>query len=462
MLARLGHVFVCLAVTAGALFALSSVALADDPQPSGGGVSDAQSAPDEAAAQAIAASFGHPVAVDSETNETAEVVAEPDGSFRLTSSPLPVRVQKADGSWQAVNLDLQAGELGLAPAATAVPVEFSAGGAAPLARVRAASGDWLTQTWSAGTLPAPQVSGASAVYADVLPGVDLRVTATPVGMSDVLIIRDAAAAANPALASVRFGIDDGSMSSTVSADGSLVTKAADGTTQLVSDAPTWWDSSSAGASAAGPGGNGVPEPVAHSESASDITIDASVAASPGVTYPVYVDPPTAFTGDRVSYTFVDSAFKTTSYWNGSGASDAYAHVGYIDSSHSDDGRAHLTRSFWSLNTSWLANRYIQHADFDATEVYSSSCTANSVELWTAGAATSSTTWNTQPGFADNIITTSMAHGYNSACPAAAVGWDVTTAVQRAADAAADTINLALKVPTSEEGDWTSWKKFRND
>ncbi|HEX2903362.1 MAG TPA: hypothetical protein VHO01_07875 [Jatrophihabitans sp.] len=424
---------------------------------------DAQSAPDETAAMQIAQLYGHDVSVSAETDVASMVVAHPDGSLSLSASPVPVRAQGPDGSWAPLNLSLQPDGSQLTPQTAAVPVKFSAGGgAAPLAQIQAASGDWLSESWTGGALPTPTVSGSSATYSEVMPGVDLVVTATAVGMSEVLVVKSAAAASDPGLAAVSFGIDDGPMNSKVNADGSLTT-ASDGKTQLVSVSPTWWDSSSAGASAAGPGGMDLPTPIAHSDTTTSITVNAaSVLSTPGVVYPVYVDPPAAFEGDKINYTFTDSTYPTTSYWNGSGASDAYAHVGYIDVAHSTDPNAHLTRSYWTLNTAALNGKYIHAAKFSASEVYSSSCTPTDVELWTTSAISSSTTAANPPTLSDKIATTAMAHGWNSSCPAASVGWDVTAAVQRAADAQYGAISLGLKASTAGESDWQSWKKFQND
>lgn len=58
-------------------------------------------------------------------------------------------------------------------------------------------------TWP-GTLPAPTLSGNTATYA-VRTGVDLKVTVTPEGVSQQVVIKDRAAAADPALAKRTFG-----------------------------------------------------------------------------------------------------------------------------------------------------------------------------------------------------------------------------------------------------------------
>jgi len=343
----------------------------------------------------------------------------------------------------------------------AVPVQLSDGGTSTLAQIQAPSGQWLTVTWQAGQLPTPTVTGAVATYADVFPGVDLSVTVTPSGLSEVLIVKSAQAASDPGLGSVDFGIDDGNLTTTEASGGTAVAAAADGSPQLTSSAPTWWDSSSPGSGPAGPGGDGVPRPLDHTISDSQITVDAGQAArAPGATYPVYIDPPVDTS--KVSYTYVDSAYPTTSYWNGSGAPDSYAHVGYINAANSDDGQNHVTRSFWSMNTSAVVGKHIDDAQFNTYEVYSSSCTARTVELWTAGAATASTTWNSQPGLSALSDSANVAYGYNASCPSHAVGFDALAAVQRAADAGDGAINFALRATASQESDWLSWKKFASN
>ena len=240
-------------------------------------VADARSAADESVAFQIAQAYGHPVTIDSATTETELVQAQPDHSKVLTENTEPVRVRR-NGTWIPTDPSLQPVSGSLQPAAAAVPVRFSAGGTGPLARVRAPAGQWLSESWPAGALAAPSVRGSTATYPGVFPGVDLVLTATAEGMAEVLVIADADAAANPALAAVTFGIDGGGLTTVRQAGGSAVARAGTDPDGLTAAAATWWDSSSPGASAQGPGGLGVPRPVTETVSDSQVRIDAPVAA----------------------------------------------------------------------------------------------------------------------------------------------------------------------------------------
>src|SRR5580765_4084212 len=124
--------------------------------------------------------------------QTTKYSANPDGTVTLEESSDPVRTEVGD-QWTSIDTDLAVGTDGLlAPSAAAVPVEFSDGGSTTIARVQSDSGKWLSQTWPYGALPAPTVDGSTATYGEVLPGVDLRVAAANTGMTEVLIVKDAA------------------------------------------------------------------------------------------------------------------------------------------------------------------------------------------------------------------------------------------------------------------------------
>jgi hypothetical protein len=169
----------------------------------------------EASASARARRSGQPVTVGALTTPTELVTAQPHGGFRLTESLLPTRVRQSR-AWVPVSTDLQRN--GGVLSARAVPgdqVRVSAGGAGPLAVVSA--GRSAIALWWPGQLPAPVVSGSSATYRAVLPGVNLVLTATAAaagGFSAVLVIRNRAAAADSALRSLalRVSADHGTLS----------------------------------------------------------------------------------------------------------------------------------------------------------------------------------------------------------------------------------------------------------
>jgi len=146
-----------------------------------------------AAAMARARATGHPVVVAPDTTATSVTVAEPDGTFQNTVSALPVRVRR-DGTWVPASARLVRGRGVLAPVAAAEPVTLSAGGGGPVAVLRGLDGQNLA-LWFPGRLPVPVISGASATYRSVRPGVDLRVTvATTGGITQTLVVHTAAAA----------------------------------------------------------------------------------------------------------------------------------------------------------------------------------------------------------------------------------------------------------------------------
>lgn len=130
-------------------------------------------------ALADAQQSGKQVELSSQHSERTTVLANPDGfTFTLQESSVPVRVSKPGGGWRAPDATLEKRTDGsIGPKAAAPHIAFSGGGESePLARI-AHGGDAVELTWL-DSLPAPTLDGASATYADVLPDVDLKVTAT--------------------------------------------------------------------------------------------------------------------------------------------------------------------------------------------------------------------------------------------------------------------------------------------
>lgn len=417
-------------------------------------IADADVAPDKATAAAVAREYDHPVTDQSSLTETTTVEVLPDGTEELTISTEPVRVRQ-DESWVDVSTELAETPSGmLAPTASPVPVEFSPGGTGPLARVQTTTGAWMTIASPLGELPDAVVDDSSVTYPDVLPDVDLRLTATISGMSEVLVIKTPEAADDPRLDEVRFSIT-GAKVADGKADESATATAPDGST-LVSPSPMWWDSADGG-DADGPGGAGIAEPVEADNAAAAITVDASAPAdADDVIYPAYVDPD--FTGGMQYWTLVDSAYPNASYWLGANrGADNQAHVGNISAFYSPDGRAHTDRTFWRLNTSGLQGKHVLSAHFDTQEIYSSACTSNVYNLWLTGIIDPSTTWNRQPAFLAPVSRTTLGPQRSNCAQQYGVGLDAMAAAEWAAANNAPDVTLGMSA--DNEGDWTSWRLF---
>jgi hypothetical protein len=417
---------------------------------------DATSAATTVDATAIAARFGHPVVVDADTSPTTQVVALPNGDMQLTSNTVPVRVKTSAG-WVPTDSTLKVAPDGLLePTATNTPIEISSGGSGILAKVQTSTGKWLSESSPFGVLPRPTVDGATATYAGVLPGVDLVLTATAVGMSEVLVVKNAAAAANPALKSVNFTLSGGGLKA--EAGGRSVASAADGST-ITSDAPTWWDSSN-GSTAGGPVGDSMPEPVTQTDSGSAVQLAVGSAASTsGITYPAYIDPD--WTGVLQDYWYVDQAYPNQSYLNGNEASGE-ERVGYVSAAYSSDSRNHLARAFWQMDLSGVDGADIIDAHLDTTENWAFNCTASPVEVYAIPASQDvpvGGTWNTTGATWGTLQDTQTvaARAGDASCPTAAVGFEVKSGVQSAANAGATSMQFGMRA--ASESTNAGWKEF---
>ena len=303
--------------------------------------SSAMTAEDMAVKQARAT--GKAQVVGALTTETTLETAEPDGVLSAQENVLPVRVKHGAG-WVAVSTRLVPGTGGRLRSA-AVPgdaVSFSNGGTSPMAEI-AASGTSLSLWWP-GRLPKPAVSGASAVYRNVLPGVNLVMTATSVqagGFSEVLVVGSRTAARDPGLARLSLRVTtSGTAALRTMAGSGLTAEMTKGRGSYLAAAPQMWDSSSvlpgaatravgtagrlaraagatlapAGAgpvsSVAAPAGGallaGVRADVSGNGSVLSLTPDGRMLASPSTRFPVYIDPSfsvhTGITEDAGSFT----------------------------------------------------------------------------------------------------------------------------------------------------------------
>jgi hypothetical protein len=238
-------------------------------------------------------------------------------------------------SWVKTSATLVPGAGGSwSPAAAEAGLRLSGGGAGPLAAV--SDGRYrMSVSWPAG-LPAPDVSGATATYANVFPGVDLAVTAMVTGgFSETLIIENAAAARDPGLANLRLVLALSSgLSERVQKSGTLLVQNQAGTTVFSAAAPVAWDSSvarggprSGATSAASPASSSTrtmgPSPGAHLAAVAAryaagtirIAMPAGLLAAPSTRYPVDIDPSFNVSLALQAYGEIQNGYPTSNEYN---------------------------------------------------------------------------------------------------------------------------------------------------
>jgi len=404
----------------GSITSLSAGAVADgeDAAATSASVADVTAADDASTAEQVAETYDHDVVVSSSLTPTVSVVAKSDGTLERTEDTVPVRTEQ-NGTWVPVDTSLEADGSWLTPSATDTHVRFSRGGSDTLAQVQTDSGAWVSESWpDGGALPVPEVDGSTALYADVVPNVDMQLTATPSGMSEVLVVKTAEAAASPELRQVELQLHGAKVTATQT--GSTATTA-DGSS-LSAASPTWWDSSHGGDSD-GPGGDGSPRPVTHTTTSDGVALDVAAITTQASTYPLYVDPDWS-AGDS-AFWFDDAAYPGQSYLNGQ-YSAGYQSVGYAQ----QDGSTYVSRAFWQFSTAGLAGKHIVDAHFNAVATYS--CGNATVQAWRYGVVGAGQNWNwdqaNQGQWRDHISDASIPAVSGCAMAGKAVGWDVARAV----------------------------------
>lgn len=201
---------------------------------------------------AKARSTGKPVPVETLTNELSRTVANPNGTLSTTDNAQAVRTKRS-GTWTDIDPTLRANADGtLSPAVATTGLMFSGGGAGPMATVTTGDGKSL-EVNAPFPLPKPSVAGANATYADVLPGVDLQLTALPQGgWRDVIVVRTKEAAESAALKSLTFPVSSQGLSVMADQSGAISVVDDKGTTRFRASAPLQWDSSKPATAAANP------------------------------------------------------------------------------------------------------------------------------------------------------------------------------------------------------------------
>ncbi len=433
---------------------------------------------DRAAAIEMAARCGQRVEVLSARTETVQVFANPDGTGLVEQYAQPQRVRTADGNWTAPDPTLVANPDGtFSPRAGALALTVSGGGTGPLVRAGRGS-DEVSLSWPGGRLPKPVVAGAQATYPEVYPGVDLVVTAAKTGFSEVLVVKDRAAAANPALREVAFGTALRGLTWRDDAD-NLVAVDSQGSPAFGASAPKMWDSTSGDVSAArgtepdrGPSGrshSSVAGPSARARVAGMpvdldggavvVSPDRALLNDPSTVYPVYIDPTIAYS----SWTMINKNYPSQSYWSydkedcpGNYTGEC-AKVGYSDW---DPSNPVTYRSMWQFSTSGFRGKQVLGAQFTLDLLYSWECSKSTTELEHINTTlSSSTTWNNT---SDNWPGTNAATVSNESCDGSRVPTEfaITSLISGIAGGSTTYVTLGLKA--ASESSHSGWKKYDAD
>ncbi|WP_104480051.1 hypothetical protein V5P93_004699 [Actinokineospora auranticolor] len=407
--------------------------------------------------------------VPDRTNETSQVFVEPDGSYRLHKTALPTRVRKGN-TWRDIDTTLAVRPDGMvAPAASTADVAFSGGGDGPA--ITFTDGDkQLALHWK-GTLPKPALDGARATYRDVLPGVDLRLTAESTNFSQVLVVHSAEAAKQPGLAELRFTAVGSGVTVRSTDDGAFTAVGADGATVFQGSTPVMWDSTTdqqAGPAriADGFGAGRVAKVRARTEPAAAkravpgkstldmvITPDQQALTGPEVRYPVYIDP--IYSKSKANF-----AGFTSNGWYYFDV-NMLAQVGYCNWG-AECGAVFVARSFFRFTTPELQARngrqaVLHKSFFYAWQAHGTSCTDEQVALYHTGEYSGATRW---PGPSGYQVSTAVSHAGDQCGGTASVAFNANAAVQTTINTNASTMVLALMSPN--EGNKYQWKKFINN
>jgi hypothetical protein len=373
------------------------------------------------------------------------------GTYLSTIYSKPRNFQAADGTWQPIDLTMQSTAAGFRPTANdLLPVLALTGHASQLVDV-SLGGAQRIRFGLAGALPVPGVaSGSSVRYPGILPGVDARFDLRSGGVKETLVLHSA-----DGPTTFDFPLNLTGLSAQSVADGSINLLGNDGTRVASIPAGAMTDSLVNPASGDPAESDGVAYqllPGSGGGTVLHVTLDSAWLHDPARVFPVQVDPSIY----NVAYSdSADDAYVQST--GGYSDTDTLLKSGTFDGS--DKSRSFM--HFQGVNT--FDGRDINSATLNVWENWSYSCTTRGVRVYPISASWVGTTPMSWPGVGVRAYSSTyvpeavVAHGHDSGCPAANVGFNVTTTVSNWASNAWPNYGLAL-ISTSET-DAYGWKKW---
>ncbi|MFF9854241.1 LamG-like jellyroll fold domain-containing protein [Streptomyces litmocidini] len=462
-----------------------------------------------------AAAAGARVEVVGERTERETVFANPDGAtFTLEKSIAPVRVDTGSG-WAKPDATLVRREDGsIGPKAAVVDLSFSGGGAGAGLVTIGQDGQSVSMGWP-GQLPEPRLDGERAVYENVLPDVNLILTATVEGFRQVLEVETPEAAALPELKSIEYGLKADGLRLREGSVGSV--EALDGNGQVVFRSPTarMWNSAgddnvgtpASGVSAQSAGfraisaastsaADAVTEPVAPPQEGDPLAgpgagdeaalmgvdlAQGSLTVTPDVDlvartqaedFPLYIDPSVEL--NEAERTVLSSDGDVFYNFSGgdNGMSVGKCGTAVVNGVSYYCGSGYVNRMYFEFVPTQLAGKHVLDATFAVTETWSFSCDPRWVDLKRTNPISTSSRWP-GPTVLDHMGDRYVSAGRGTLCspsqPRAAIEFNdnpaeadenLTSTVRAFADGKMSV--LTLRLSAQSETDTISWKRFDDD
>lgn len=384
---------------------------------------------DESVALLLAQACGTQVEVTSLREFDVRVLAQPAGTLLAEQYGQPQWALDDAGEWVAADPSFEvSGDGSISTVAAVSRVEVSPGGGGPLLTATDPDGGQVSLTWP-DPLPAPVIDGATVTYPEVLDGVDLQVAAGVDGFSYVLVVKSAAAAASPELASVTVGIDAaGGLEVVQEATGEVQARDAAGEVVFSAPAAYMWDSSipveppgvfaeeeGSGDASDVPPGEFTQMPLELAGGVLTVQPDQELLTDPATEFPVLIDPP--FSGRRMHWAAVHQqqagrGWTDNSRWPRVGAGGRpEMRVGNLQwwPGHPCGDGCGLWRSAIRFNIGGLSGKQIVSASVKATQTHTSGCGSYGLQLWYVTAFKSGTSWNgLSNNWADHLQTQTLA------------------------------------------------------
>ncbi|WP_156926036.1 LamG domain-containing protein [Glycomyces arizonensis] len=425
----------------------------------------------DAAAEAEAT--GDNVEIESLGSADSEVYAAPDGTFIEEIAMEPFQAQLADGTWTAIDNTLIASGHGtFVPATSDTGLELSGGGDTVIASITDVHGRSMAYTWHE-ALPTPTVEGDTATYAEIIPGVDLKVRATNDGFAKVFEIKTPEAAASAEVATLELGIELDGFSAAIGETGALEILDYAGNTIYTGPTPTMWDAT---APSEGVGDDASEDwspstfarmaevATAYADDTLTLTPDQALLTDPEAVFPIRIDPRWVDV-DRSHWALASSwsSYRDHNYYDGGSfekSSSGTARLGRAWDDYVGD-MEQTWRLAFEFPTSKFRGRQILDANLNMQMTYSWARSCDGVTpsygIYELETNLKRWTWNNNGDWGTKLATRD--EGVTSGCGAPRdIHTDVTDYVADVAGTGDRVIQFGLKV-SDESACCNSFRRF---